>query len=104
MAGRKRHQLFALDAEERVGADKERAGAQFDQAREGRLDFAFAACFQDGNLQPKGARRRLYRSHLGVDSSISWVHQQTIVAACGTNSRTNSNRFGSSSEVSKQRP
>ena len=60
MACRQRHELLVPAVEERLGADEERAGLQLDDGREGGVDLAFGAGFQDMELQPLRAHRFLH--------------------------------------------
>ena len=66
MASRERHQLIAPVLEECIGADEERVDPLPDQAREGRVDVAFAARVLDVDTQPKYARRRLHVARFGL--------------------------------------
>jgi mitochondrial fission protein ELM1 len=57
VAERQCGELFAPDAEERLGAEQECASSQLDHGREGRVDVVVGAGSQDMQLQPESTRR-----------------------------------------------
>src|SRR5262249_8248755 len=77
MADRQCGQLLAADKEQLIGHDHEPTGSQFDQGCEGDLDLAFAACMEDMELQPEGARRCLQGSRKRLSNTgIGRVDEQ----------------------------
>ena len=74
MARCQRYELLAPAAQERIRADDERASMQLDQGGEGGVDLAFAAGFQDMELQPLRARCFLHVSNDALGSRIVRVH------------------------------
>jgi len=76
MPCRQRREPLAPGVEERVGANGERAGLQFDERDEGGLDLAIGAGLQDMKLQPLRARRFVHVSDDALSLRIVRVDEQ----------------------------
>src|SRR5262249_16742692 len=68
-------QLIAPGGEDRPGGAEQRVGPLRDEARERRVDVAFAACVLDVEMQAKYARSCLHVARFGLRSWIGWVDQ-----------------------------
>ena len=84
MADRQCGQLFVVGKEEWIGHDHEPTGSQFNQGCECSLDLACAACMEDMELQPEGARRCLHGSRRRLSNTgIGRVDEQGHVRRAG---------------------
>src|SRR5262249_29793751 len=70
--------------EERIGADKERAGTLLGNSRERRVDLAFAIGSQDSQLQRKHTCSRLHVSQLSFGPWKIRIHEYRNFAGKGS--------------------
>ena len=76
MARCQRHELLAPAVEERIAADEERAGMQFDEGGEGGVDLAFGGGLQDRELHPLARAASCTSRMMRSARRIVRVHQQ----------------------------
>jgi hypothetical protein len=68
-----------LIAEERIGADDQRAGMSFDEKGEGGVDLVFGTGLQGKELHPLCARRFLHISYHALGSRIGGLDPPAAV-------------------------
>jgi hypothetical protein len=76
MACRQRYELLAPAGQERIGANDERAGMQFDEGCECGIYLGFGTSLPDIEVHLLRARRLLQVSDHGLCSRVGRVHKQ----------------------------